>query len=85
MTEETTFEGWCIVELFGHQQIAGKVSEKSMAGTTLLRVDVPKTSQRPAFTKFYGGGAIYAIMPVSLCFACSKMPIKLLNCTDGLN
>ena len=64
MSEESTFEGWCIVELFGHQQIAGKVSEKNMAGTTLLRVDVPKTSKRPAFTKFFGGGAIYAITPV---------------------
>ena len=64
MTEETTFEGWCIVELFGHAQIAGKVSEKTMAGTTLLRVDVPETSKRPAYTKFYGGAAIYAMTPV---------------------
>lgn len=61
---ETTFEGWCIVELFGHQQIAGKVSEKSMFGTTLMRIEVPATSERPAFTKFYGGGAVYAITPV---------------------
>ncbi len=61
---EATFEGWCIVELFGHQQIAGKVSEKSMFGTSLMRIDVPAVNGRPAFTKFYGGGAIYAITPV---------------------
>jgi DNA polymerase III epsilon subunit-like protein len=64
MTEKTTFEGWCIVELMGHNQIAGKVSEKTMAGTTLLRVDVPTTDKRPAYTKFFGGAAIYAITPV---------------------
>lgn len=63
--EATTFEGWCVVELMGHQQIAGKVSEKAMFGTALMRVDVPETSKREAFTKFYGGSAIYAITPVS--------------------
>ena len=63
-TTETTFEGWCIVELMGHQQISGKVSEKAMFGTSLMRVDVPATDVRPAYTKFYGGSAIYAITPV---------------------
>lgn len=62
--ETTAFEQWCIVELMGHQQIAGKVSEKALFGTSLMRVDVPETAKRAAFTKFYGGSAIYSVTPV---------------------
>ncbi len=57
------FEAHAIVELMGHARIAGKVSEVTMFGSALLRVDVPKTSQRDGFTKFYSAGAIYCITP----------------------
>jgi len=66
MNQQTVkkFEFWCIVELFGHQKIAGKCTEENIAGTNMLRVDVPATKKQPAFTKFYGSAAIYAINPV---------------------
>lgn len=65
MTEETNgFKQHCIVELFGHQVIAGLVSEQQIGGTSFVRVDVPETKARPAFTKFFGSNAIYAITPV---------------------
>lgn len=63
MAEEKPYEGWGIVELFGHQQIAGMLSEQSIGGTAFLRVDVPELDGTQAFTKFFGGGAIYAITP----------------------
>lgn len=53
----------CIVELFGHQQIAGKVTEVEVAGSAMIRVDVPAINGHAAFTKFYGVAAIYAITP----------------------
>lgn len=59
-----SFEQWAIVELMGHQVIAGLVSEASRFGTTLMRVDVPEVDGVPGYTKFYGGNAIYAITPV---------------------
>lgn len=65
MDNDQTFEGWCIVELFGHQQIAGFVSEQSIGGSSFVRVDVPETKAGTAFTKFFGGGAIYAITPTT--------------------
>lgn len=63
MTAEK-FKLWCIVELFGHQKIAGLCTEQNIAGTNMLRVDVPETDKQPAFTRFFGSAAIYAINPV---------------------
>jgi hypothetical protein len=64
MSEKTTkFEEWAVVELFGHQRIAGKVSEATIGGSSFVRVDVPATANKPAYTKFFGNGAIYAMTP----------------------
>lgn len=62
---EQKFEQWCLVELFGHQRIAGKVSEQTIGGSAFVRVDVPPVGDQPAFTKLFGNGAIYAITPVT--------------------
>lgn len=56
-------EFWAIVEIMGHQQVAGKVSEETIAGSAMLRVDVPEVEGQTAFTKFYASNAIYAITP----------------------
>lgn len=68
---------WAIVELFGHQRIAGRISEQVFGGTNLIRVDVPEVvvtewdydesppvrKQRlvQAHTRSFGAGAIYAV------------------------
>jgi len=57
------FEQYAVVELFGHQVIAGLVSEQVIGGQGFVRVDVPAVDGQAAFTKFYGAGAIYAISP----------------------
>jgi hypothetical protein len=61
---QPAFEHWCVVELMGHQRIAGKVTEQNLFGTALMRVDVPEIDGRDGFTKFYGATAIYAVTPV---------------------
>lgn len=61
------FEQWAIVELMGHQRIAGRVSEQVIGGCSLVRVDVPaceEAGSHPAtqpFTKLFGAAAIYAV------------------------
>jgi hypothetical protein len=76
---ETTqkFEGWAVVEMLGHKQLAGMVTEQVLAGAALIRVDVPETTHshdvsgfggrtvtvKPAYTKFIGVGSIYCITP----------------------
>lgn len=59
------FDSFCIVELFGHQKLAGRVSEQVIAGQAFVRVDVPETTRQPAFTRLFGTGAIYSMTPIS--------------------
>lgn len=62
--EAEKFDLWCIVELFGHNRIAGRCTEQNVAGTNMLRVDVPETKKNKAFTRILSSSAIYAINPV---------------------
>lgn len=59
------FEQWCVVELFGHQKIAGLVTEETIGGANFLRVDVPAFGGQSAYTRYFGGGAIYSMTPVA--------------------
>lgn len=59
----TAYEGWAIVELFGHVKLAGRVSEADQFGTKMLRLDVPAIGDAPSFTTFKGGSALYAVTP----------------------
>ncbi len=57
----TDIEGWAIVDLFGHQHLAGYVSTVIIGTSGMLRCDVPAIDDRPAFTRFLGPGAIYSL------------------------
>ena len=68
---------WAILELMGHQRLAGRVSQQSFGGAQLIRVDVPEVvttgtayqdGQRvdtmdviPAHTRSLGAASIYSI------------------------
>ncbi len=54
-----------VVELFGHQRIAGKVTEQAFGSFTFIRIDVPETPLQPSFTRLVNPTAIYAINPVT--------------------
>lgn len=58
-------ELWAIVELMGHQKVAGKLSEQVIGGASFIRVDVPATDTTPSFTRLLTDKAIYAINPVT--------------------
>lgn len=63
--QQEQFKTWALVELFGHTRIAGEVSEQSIAGGAMVRIDVPKTSKNDAFTRIVNVSAIYAINPMT--------------------
>jgi hypothetical protein len=59
------FSEWCIIDLFGHQRIAGRVSEATIAGGAFLRVEVPKDNGETDYTRFYSPSAVYSMSPVA--------------------
>ena len=65
--EQTKFEEWAVLELFGHQRLAGLVSEVQLGGASFVRVDVPEDGKKKGWklTKMYNPSAIYSIAPVT--------------------
>lgn len=65
----TTFDSWGIVEILGHKQLAGRITEETIAGAAFIRIDVPATTRDDlaiaAYTKFVGPSSVYAISPAS--------------------
>lgn len=55
---------WAIIELLGHNVLAGFVQPDSDF-PTLIRVDVPEIDGVPPWTKLVSPAAVYAINPVS--------------------
>ena len=60
-----TFREWAIVELMGHQRMAGMVSEVQIAGAGMIRIDVPAVNGQAEFCRFISPAALYAINPVT--------------------
>lgn len=48
--EQNRFEGWAIVEIFGHQKYAGFVSTQVFGTACMFRVDVPALEERERVT-----------------------------------
>ena len=74
MPDEQKFEAWGLLELFGHQRIAGKLSEETIGGCHFIRIDVPENPKStetafdnatPPYTRYFTQGAIYSMTPTS--------------------
>lgn len=50
-TSVPKFEQWAIVEVMGHARFAGYVTEQPIAGSSLIRVDVPEIPERKEIRK----------------------------------
>jgi hypothetical protein len=53
-TEQSSFEGWAILEIFGHQKYAGFVKTEYYGTACMFRCDVPPLEERERVTR---GGA----------------------------
>lgn len=54
---------FAIVEIMGHIRIAGRIHEERRFGVDMLRIEVPAIGDRPSFTRFFGGSAIFSLTP----------------------
>lgn len=63
---QTPVEFWAVVELMGHQRIAGRLTEHTLAGSSFIRIDVPEGqyadgSPRQTQTFLQSPGSIYRV------------------------
>lgn len=65
MSESAKFSEWCVLELMGHRRLAGRVTEDTIAGAGVLRLDVPGEDGEPDVTQFYAPSALYCLTPVT--------------------
>jgi len=80
--KQIKFESYALVEVFGHTQLCGLVTEQTIAGVSMVRIDVPKTKSTPSFTKYHHPSAIYGITPIDKEYAermAEKMEIQPIN------
>ena len=59
------FESWGLLELFGHQRLAGRLTEQTVGGVHFIRIDIPEVDGAPAHTRFFTQGAIYGMTVTS--------------------
>jgi hypothetical protein len=45
--QEKSFEGWAILDLFGHRRLGGYVRLVELAGAPFLRIDIPGPTAMP--------------------------------------
>lgn len=74
---EQKFELNAIVELFGHQRMAGVVTEQTVGGASFIRIDVPESKHQPKFSRILNPSAVYAINPVT-----EEVMIEMVNRLD---
>ncbi len=63
-TATETTENWAILEIMGHERLAGKLTETTIAGVPMLRVEVPATEKLPGFVRLLSGASIFSLTPV---------------------
>jgi hypothetical protein len=63
--DQPKFDQWCIVEIMGHQKYAGRVTEQPIAGSAMLRIDIPAGKTQPAFSKLFNVSSVYALTPTT--------------------
>lgn len=59
------FEAWCVMELMGHVRLGGYVTETTLAGMGVLRIDIPEIEGSPASTQFVPPSTLYRLTPVT--------------------
>jgi hypothetical protein len=60
-----TIETWAYVEIMGHSQVAGRVSERKVGIQVMLQIDVPKSEEGFSHTKLYSPSSIFSISPTT--------------------
>jgi hypothetical protein len=53
-SQNATFEGWAVVELFGHTKETGFVTTRYFGGAAMFQIDIPELPERESTTTTAG-------------------------------
>ena len=59
------FNGWAILEVFGHRKLGGRVQVNPPEMPGMVRIDVIAESNTPLATQYYGPTAIFCMTPAT--------------------
>ncbi len=65
-----SFDQWAIVELFGHQRFAGRVTEARFPAGH-IQLDIPATEGHSPVTQIINPSALYRMTPTTESIACA--------------
>jgi hypothetical protein len=60
--EQFTYDGWAVVEVFGHRRFGAKVKPQSVGAGVFLRCDIPRRDGG-AVTQFYNPTSVFSLTP----------------------
>lgn len=63
MSNQEPFQEWVILELMGHRKLAGRLSEREIAGKGFLQLDIPG-ADGGFHSEIYSPDSVYCITPV---------------------
>jgi hypothetical protein len=64
-TDDTTVDGWAYVEIFGHTQLAGRISTKKLGTSVMFQIDVPDGENDFSHSELYPPASIFSIKPTT--------------------
>lgn len=56
---------WALVELMGHRRVSCRVEETTLAGTGVLRLDIPNPDGSIKATQYVNPASLYCLTPVT--------------------
>ena len=64
------FDTWGVLEVMGHKRFAGRITEQTIAGAALVRVDVPAAVDSHGqvvaeYSKMFGVASVYCLTPTT--------------------
>ena len=67
--QNSDFNHWAVIEVFGHEKFAGEVSTAKVGDASMIMLEVPEVENGdvtlPGFVKYINHSSVFSITPVS--------------------
>lgn len=64
-SSDESIDCWAYVEIFGHHQVAGRVSSRKFGTQIMFQIDVPKDGEGFSHSELYSPNSIFSIKPTT--------------------